>query len=68
MATSEDKRLSDLELATGSKEETKITVNWGDPGMVLDHDTGEYITEAAWRKRHPDDHLLVVGWEDFDEK
>ena len=66
MAISNDKRLTDLEQATGSKDETKISVNWHTDGLILDEDTGERVTEEEWRKRHPDDRLIIVGWDDDD--
>ena len=59
-----DKRLSDLENRHGGGDEIKVSLNWGEPGMVMDDDTGEYVTEQEWRKRHPKDRLIIVGLDD----
>ena len=64
MATGEDKRLSDLEKKTGGDDEIRINVNWGPPGMVLDDETGKYITPDAWRQKHPGERLILVGYDD----
>ena len=68
MAKSEDKRLDDLEKKTGGDDEIKINVNWGPPGMVLDDETGKYITPDAWRRKHPGDRLIIVdAWDNDDQ-
>ena len=68
MATSEDRRLDALEksITPSSDDEIRVSINWGDPGTVLDHDTGERVTEQEWRKRHPGDKLIIVTWDDVD--
>jgi hypothetical protein len=63
---SNKKRLDDLDRETGGGDETKIVVNWESPGMVLDEETKEYVTEAEWKKRHLGAKLKVVTW-DWDE-
>lgn len=67
MAKNEDKRLKDLEWSTGGGDEIRVSVNWGEPGMVLDVDSGEYITADEWRRRHPKDRLIIVGWGDDED-
>ena len=67
MAKQRDKRLDDLERDTGPGDQINISVNWGEPGQVLDADTGEYVTEQEWKRRHPKDRLIIVTWDDIDD-
>lgn len=65
MASNRDRRVSNLENVTGDgRDEIRVSVNWRDDGLVLDHDTGDYITADLWRKRHPKDRLILVGLDD----
>ena len=64
MATSNDKRLDDLEKKTQGSEQIKVSINWCEPGFILDEDTGEEVTAEEWRKRHPDQRLKIVTWDD----
>ena len=66
MATNE-KRLDDLERKTGG-DEIIYHVNWYSDGKMLDRDTGERVTEAEWRKRHPNDRVINIDWGDDDDQ
>ena len=61
------RRLEKLEKAGGGDDEINVSVNWCEPGFVIDKDTGEEVTTEEWKKRHPDVKLIVVQWEDEDE-
>ena len=67
MATNE-KRLDDLERSTGGDDVHYVLVNWRTDDKMLDRDTGEYVTEQEWRKRHPNDRLINLSWGDEDDK
>jgi len=55
------KRINDLEQDMGGGDDVKITVNWStDPDMMLDEDTGEYVTEQEWKRRNPNIKLKIV--------
>ena len=68
MAKNRDRRLDDLEKSIGGGDKIRVSVNWGEPGMVLDQDTGEYVSPDTWRKRNPKDKLIIVSaWDDDDD-
>ena len=69
MANNRDRRVSKLEKSLGAgRDKIRVSVHWGEPGTVLDEDTGEYVTENEWRKRYPNDRLIIVSaWDDDDD-
>ena len=67
MGKNRDRRLNDLEHDMGGGDEIRVSVNWRDDGLVLDHDTGKYISPDTWRKRHPKDKLIIVSAWDKDD-
>ncbi len=68
MANNRDRRVSNLENETGGGlDEIRVRVNWRNDGLILDDDTGEFVTRDDWKRRHPNDRLIIVGWEDLSD-
>lgn len=60
-------RLNKLEREQGGCDEIRVSLNWCEPGFVIDEDTGEEVTIEEWKRRHPGDRLIVVKGEDEHE-
>ena len=57
----QDSRLDKLEAKLKpDRDEIRVRLNLGEPGTMIDEETGKRISYAEWRKRYPDRRLIVV--------